>query len=73
MPRKAVKKEKEQPKSLKTLAMAIAVIGILLLLVTIVTWQPSDLSHLVTRLNLLTLSLSILYILFGYILLKAKF
>jgi len=73
MPRRVVKKEKRQPDFLKMIAMAIAVIGVLILLVTAVTWQPYDISSLATRLNLLTLFLGILYVLFGYVLFKAKF
>jgi len=73
MARRVVKKEKRQPDFLKMIAMAIAVIGVLILLVTAVTWQPYDISSLATRLNLLTLFLGILYVLFGYVLFKAKF
>jgi hypothetical protein len=73
MPRKVVKKEKEQPNFLKFTSMAIAVIGVLILLATAVTWQPYDVSSIATRLNLLTLFLGILYLLFGYVLFKAKF
>jgi len=73
MPRKVVKKEKEQPNFLKFTSMAIVVIGLLILLATAVTWQPYDVSSIATRLNLLTLFLGILYLLFGYVLFKAKF
>jgi len=73
MPRRVVKKEKRQPDFLKMVAVAITVIGVLILLVTAVTWQPYDISSLATRLNLLTLFLGILYVLFGYVLFKAKF
>jgi len=73
MPRRVVKKEKRQPNFLKMVAVAITVIGVLILLVTAVTWQPYDISSLATRLNLLTLFLGILYVLFGYVLFKAKF
>ena len=73
MPRRVVKKEKEQPNFLKFTSMAIVVIGILILLATAVTWQPYDVSSIATRLNLLTLFLGILYLLFGYVLFKAKF
>jgi hypothetical protein len=73
MPRKVVKKEKEQPNFLKFTSMAIVVIGVLILLATAVTWQPYDVSSIATRLNLLTLFLGILYLLFGYVLFKAKF
>ena len=73
MPRKVVKKEKEQPNFLKYTSIAIVVIGVLILLATAVTWQPYDVSSIATRLNLLTLFLGILYLLFGYVLFKAKF
>jgi hypothetical protein len=73
MLRKVVKKEKEQPNFLKFTSMAIVVIGVLILLATAVTWQPYDVSSIATRLNLLTLFLGILYLLFGYVLFKAKF
>jgi hypothetical protein len=73
MPRKVVKKEKEQSNFLKYTSMAIVVIGVLILLATAVTWQPYDVSSIATRLNLLTLFLGILYLLFGYVLFKAKF
>jgi hypothetical protein len=73
MPRKVVKKEKEQPNFLKFTSIAIVVIGLLILLATAVTWQPYDVSSIATRLNLLTLFLGILYLLFGYVLFKAKF
>jgi hypothetical protein len=73
MPRKVVKREKEQPNFLKYTSMAIVVIGVLILLATAVTWQPYDVSSIATRLNLLTLFLGILYLLFGYVLFKAKF
>jgi hypothetical protein len=73
MPRKVVKREKEQPNFLKFTSMAIIAIGVLILLATAVTWQPYDVSSIATRLNLLTLFLGILYLLFGYVLFKAKF
>jgi hypothetical protein len=73
MPRKVAKKEKEQSNFLKFASMAIVVIGLLILLATAVTWQPYDVSSIATRLNLLTLFLGILYLLFGYVLFKAKF
>jgi hypothetical protein len=73
MPRKIAKKEKEQPNFLKYTSIAIVVIGLLILLATAVTWQPYDVSSIATRLNLLTLFLGILYLLFGYVLFKAKF
>jgi hypothetical protein len=73
MPRRVVKKEKEQSNFLKYTSMGIVVIGILILLATAVTWQPYDISSIATRLNLLTLFLGILYLLFGYVLFKAKF
>ena len=73
MPRRVAKKEKEQPNFLKFTSMAIVVIGVLILLATAVTWQPYDVSSIATRLNLLTLFLGILYLLFGYVLFKAKF
>jgi len=73
MPRRVVKKEKEKSNFLKYASMGIVVIGILILLATAVTWQPYDISSMATRLNLLTLFLGILYLLFGFVLSKAKF
>jgi hypothetical protein len=73
MPRKVTKREKERPNFLKFASMAIVAIGVLILLATAVTWQPYDVSSIATRLNLLTLFLGILYLLFGYVLFKAKF
>jgi polyferredoxin len=73
MPRKVSKKEKEQSNFLKYTSMAIIVIGVLILLATALTWQPYEVSPLATRVNLLTLLIGILYLLFGYVLFKAKF
>jgi len=72
MPRKVVKKEKERPNFLKMTSIALVVIGVLILLVTAITWQPYDVSSIATKLNLLTLFLGVLYVLFGYILLRVK-
>jgi len=72
MPRKVVKKEKEKLNFLKLTSIAIVIIGVLILLATAITWQPYDVSSIATRLNLLTLFLGVLYVLFGYILFKVK-
>jgi len=72
MPGKAVKREKEKPNFLKVTSIAIVLIGVLILLITAITWQPYDVSSIATRLNLLTLFLGVLYVLFGYILFKLK-
>ena len=72
MPRKVVKREKERSNFLKITSIALVVIGVLILLVTAITWQPYDISSIATRLNLLTLFLGVLYVLFGYILFKVK-
>jgi len=69
---KAVKREKEKPNFLKLTSIAIVIIGVLILLITAITWQPYDVSSIATRLNLLTLFLGVLYVLFGYILFKVK-
>ena len=72
MPRKVLKKEKETSRFLRVMAVAIAIIGVLILIATAVTWQPYDISSLATRVNLLTLSLGVLYVLFAYVLFKVK-
>ncbi len=72
MPRKVGERGKKQSNFLKMASVAIVIIGILILLATAITWQPYDVSSLATRLNLLTLFLGILYVLFGYVLFKAK-
>ena len=69
MVRKVLRKKKTP---LSIISIALILVGSLILLATVVTWQPYDLSSLATRLNLLTLSLGVLYILFGYILLKTR-
>jgi hypothetical protein len=69
MVRKVLRKKRTP---LSIISIALILVGSLILLATVVTWQPYDLSSLATRLNLLTLSLGVLYILFGYILLKTR-
>jgi hypothetical protein len=72
MPRKVVKREKEQPNFLKFTSMAIVVIGVLILLATAVTWQPYDVSSIATRLNLLTLFLGIMLVSLALLLLRRR-
>jgi hypothetical protein len=72
MARKISRKE-NKPRFLHIVSIAIVIIGLLILLATALTWQPYDVSSLATRVNLLTLSIGILYLLFGFVLSKAKF
>jgi hypothetical protein len=72
MARKISKRENKS-KFLHIVSIAIVVIGLLILLATALTWQPYDVSSLATRVNLLTLSIGLLYLLFGFVLSKAKF
>jgi len=68
-----VSRKKNKLRFLHILSIAIVVIGLLILLATALTWQPSNVSSLATKVNLLTLSIGILYLLFGFILFKVKF
>jgi hypothetical protein len=72
MARKASRKE-NKTRFLNIVSMAIIVIGVLILLATALTWQPYDVSSLATKVNLLTLSIGILYLLFGLVLSRSKF
>jgi hypothetical protein len=72
MARKASRKE-DKPRFLNIASMAMILIGLLILLATALTWQPYDVSSLATKVNLLTLSIGILYMLFGLVLLRSKF
>ncbi|MFZ8830392.1 MAG: hypothetical protein ACO2OO_03010 [Candidatus Aenigmatarchaeota archaeon] len=72
MARKASRKE-NKTRFLNIVSMAIIVIGVLILLATALTWQPYDVSSLATKVNLLTLSIGILYLLFGFVLSRTKF
>jgi uncharacterized protein (DUF983 family) len=72
MARKVSRKE-DKPRFLHILSIAIIVIGVLILLATALTWQLSNVSSLATKVNLLTLSIGILYLLFGLVLSRAKF
>jgi hypothetical protein len=72
MLRKASRKE-NKTRFLNIVSMAIIVIGVLILLATALTWQPYDVSSLATKVNLLTLSIGILYLLFGLVLSRSKF
>jgi cell division septal protein FtsQ len=72
MVRKVSRKE-NKTRFLNIVSMAIIVIGVLILLATALTWQLSNVSSLVTKVNLLTLSIGILYLLFGFLLFKVKF
>ncbi|MGC8993239.1 MAG: hypothetical protein ACP5H3_00580 [Candidatus Aenigmatarchaeota archaeon] len=68
----ARKVKKESAEFLKYISVGILIIGLLILIVTALTWQPYDPSQLATKINFLTLSLGILYILFGFVLYKIK-
>jgi uncharacterized membrane protein YkgB len=72
MARKASRKE-NKTRFLNIISMTIIVIGVLILLATALTWQPYDVSSLATKVNLLTLSIGILYLLFGFVLSRTKF
>jgi uncharacterized membrane protein YkgB len=72
MARKVSRKENKL-NFLHIISIAIVIIGLLILLATALTWQPYDVSSLATRVNLLTLSIGILYLLFGFVLSKARF
>jgi len=72
MARKISKRENKS-KFLRIVSIAIIVIGLLILLATALTWQRYEVSSLATRVNLLTLSIGILYLLFGFVLSKTKF
>ena len=72
MARKASRKE-NKTRFLNIVSMAIILIGVLILLATALTWQPYDVSSLSTKVNLLTLSIGILYLLFGFVLSRTKF
>jgi hypothetical protein len=72
MARKASRKD-NKTRFLNIVSIAIIVIGVLILLTTALTWQPYDFSSLATKVNLLTLSIGILYLLFGFVLLRTKF
>ena len=70
MPRRM--KTKQESKFLKYVSIGILVVGLLILLITALSWQPYDPSMLATKINFLTLSLGILCVLFGFILYKVK-
>jgi len=72
MIRKASRKENKL-NFLHIVSIAIVIIGLLILLATALTWQPYDISSLATKVNILTLSIGILYLLFGFVLSKARF
>ncbi|MCC5994442.1 MAG: hypothetical protein LM587_02535 [Candidatus Aenigmarchaeota archaeon] len=71
MLRRTTKKIKE--KSIKLLSIAIILIGILVLFMNAIVWQSIDTFDLAKRINLLSFLLGFLYLLFGVVLLKAKF
>jgi uncharacterized membrane protein YidH (DUF202 family) len=71
MLRRTTKKIKE--KSIKLLSIAIILIGVLVLFMNAIVWQSTDTSDLAKRINLLSFLLGFLYLLFGVVLLKAKF
>jgi uncharacterized membrane protein YidH (DUF202 family) len=71
MMRRTTKKIKE--KSIKLLSIAIILIGVLVLFMNAMVWQSTDTSDLAKRINLLSFLLGFLYLLFGVVLLKAKF
>jgi hypothetical protein len=70
---KKISRKENKSRFLHLVSIAIVVIGLLILLATALTWQRYEVSSLATRVNLLTLSIGLLYLLFGFVLSKAKF
>jgi hypothetical protein len=70
---KKTKKNDENVKYSRVISISIIIIGFFILLATALTWQPYDVSSLANKVSILTLSIGILYLLFGLILLKSKF
>ena len=68
-----VSRKKDKPRFLNIASIAIILIGLLILLATALTWQSYDVSYLATKVNILTISIGILYLLFGFILFKVRF
>lgn len=70
-PRKKDKNVKRFP--FKIVELLLLIIGVLIVLISILTWMPREESEIMFKVNFLSLAIGILYILFAVVLRKAKF
>lgn len=66
------KRSSSQKIKIEIIETALIVIGIMIIVVSLITWIPKEESELMFKINLLSFSIGTLYILFALILKKFK-